>query len=539
MSRDFDYSAYGLQPPAARPSIPGGHQSIVEVLDRVLETDPGREALVGRYARYSYLELDSEVNRAAHALESLGVSVGSRVAASMPNHAELVVMFMATMRLGAIWVGLNRPLAGPEKAYILNDARASVFLGADEMVEQVLEQRSQCPTLGHVLRAEPGDRSSEWATLLAQTQDTTRPGVEIDPFGPAAIAYTSGTTGIPKGAVHSQHNILLPGAVAHERKTYDIELRHGVVLPLTILNLIVLGPMVAFQMGSCCVALDRIDPVGLAEWIRSERVGHFWGVPTIFHDLLNHPDVRPEDLLSLKQPGVGGAECPEEFRRQYKERFGEEVTIGYGMTEAPTAVSASVGQLSPGPGLCGKALPQCRIVIQDEEGKELPAGEVGEICVGPAIEGTWAGIYTPMLGYWNKPEETAKALHGGWLHTGDLGCLDPDENLFIRGRRNELILRGGANVYPAEVERALQEDARVAAAAVLGVPDERLGEDVLAFVQLEPGQQATAAELRERCAASLAKYKVPRAVHFVDEMPRNAMNKIVKKELLRRLDTST
>ena len=532
----FDYSAHSLISSPTRRELLGGPQTIAAILDPALAREPEREALVGRFARYSYAELDREVNRAARALESLGVRKGERVAASMGNHAELVVMFMATMRLGGIWVGINRQLAPPEKAYVLNDSAVAVFLASNEMVDQLAGVSRQLAGLKHVLRAEPGDDESDWTRLLSSTQDSSRPRVEIDPFAPAAIAYTSGTTGVPKGAVHSQHNILLPGAVAREERTYPPELRHGVVLPLTILNLIVLGPIVAFQVGSCCVAIDRIDPEGLAEWIRDERVGHFWGVPTILHDLLHHPDVRAEDLKSLKRPGVGGAECPEEFRRQYKERFGEEVTIGYGMTEAPTAVSASDGALSPLPGLCGKALPQCAIVIRGEGGEDLPTGEVGEICVGAASKGRWAGIYTPMLGYWNKPEETAKALRGGWLHTGDLGYLDLEGNLFIRGRRNELILRGGANVYPAEVERVLQEDERVAAAAVVGVPDERLGEDVVAFVQLEPGQEVTGAELSERCSASLARYKIPREIRFVDSMPRNAMNKIVKKELLRLLE---
>ncbi|MFQ5514416.1 MAG: class I adenylate-forming enzyme family protein [Myxococcota bacterium] len=536
MPQPFDYAAHGLIAPERRPELPGGPQTIAEILDPQLAQDPDREALVGRFARLSYGKLDREANRAAHALAALGVRPGDRVAVTMSNQTELVVMFLASMRLGAIWVGINRQLAAPEKAYVLRDSGACVYLASDEVAAQIAPLRDEIAVLRELLSAEPGDPESEWARRLAETRETSRPRVEIDPFAPAAIAYTSGTTGVPKGAVHSQHNILLPGAVAREERTYAPEIRHGVVLPLTILNLIVLGPMVAFQLGSPCVAIDRIDPEGLAEWIRRERVGHFWGVPTIFHDLLNHPGVRAEDLATLERPGVGGAECPEEFRRQYKERFGAEVTIGYGMTEAPTAVSASDGKLSPLPGLCGKALPQCRILIRNEQGRELPAGEVGEICVGPASQGRWAGVYTPMLGYWKKPEETRRALRDGWLHTGDLGFLDPEGNLFIRGRRNELILRGGANVYPAEVERVLQEDERVVAAAVVGVPDERLGEDVIAFVELAPGQHAAPDELRERCAAQLARYKVPRTIHLVDRMPRNAMNKIVKKTLLERLE---
>ena len=188
MSGSFDYSAHSLLPSFTRPALPGGPQTIAAILDPVLETEPEREALVGRFARYSYGELDREVNRAAHALESLGIHDGDRVAASMANQAELVVMFMATMRLGAIWVGINRQLAPPEKAYILNDSGVSLFMGADDMVEQVQGQSGQIPLLKHVLRAEPGDLESDWARLLSHTRDTSRPEAEIDPVAPAAIA---------------------------------------------------------------------------------------------------------------------------------------------------------------------------------------------------------------------------------------------------------------------------------------------------------------------------------------------------------------
>jgi acyl-CoA synthetase (AMP-forming)/AMP-acid ligase II len=201
------------------------------------------------------------------------------------------------------------------------------------------------------------------------------------------------------------------------------------------------------------------------------------------------------------------------------------------MTEAPTAVTRAEGAPSPRPGLCGVALPQVEIRICDEAGRALPAGEEGEICVAPASEGEWAGVYTPMLGYWRRPEETGRALRGGVYHSGDVGVLEADGTLYIRGRRSELILRGGANVYPAEVERALQDDPRVAEAAVFGIPDERLGQRVVAAVTLEPDASASPEALRARCLDQLARYKVPERIAIVGEMPRNAMSKIVKRRL--------
>jgi acyl-CoA synthetase (AMP-forming)/AMP-acid ligase II len=458
------------------------------------------------------------------------VQPGDRVAACLPNDVEIVIAMLAAARLGALWVGVNRPLAGPEKAYILADSGAAVFLALPEAAEQIERESAQLPELEHILVSDAERGGGRWAQLLEATEDATRPEVEIDPFAPAAIAYTSGTTGFPKGAVHSQHNMLLPGALSAAIDRYG-GVSQGVVLPLTILNLMVLGPLTAFQDRVCCVAMDRIDPLGLAEWVREERIGTFCGVPTILHDLLSNPGVKREDLESLVNLEAGGAVVPEEFRRLYRERFGQGVRVGYGMTEAPTAVTWSGTEDSPLPGLCGKAVAYVEIRIEDGDGGLLPAGEVGEICVAPASSGEWKDVYTPMLGYWNKPEASAEALRAGVYRTGDLGFLAEDGNLFIRGRRNELILRGGANIYPAEVERVLEEHPGVAGSAVLGISDERLGERVVAAVELEPGSQVSAEDLLARCRAQLARYKVPSQLVVVETLPRNAMSKVVKREL--------
>jgi len=529
-----------LQPSSARPRIPGdAPQTVADILTGPLLRCPSRIALVGRHSRYSYAELDAAVGRAAAALHRLGVREGDRVAASAANHPEIVIAFLATMRLGAIWAGIARALAPVEKAYMLRDSEASVFLGDAAMAAQLASRRAELPSLRELLVMEAADDDCDWARALRDRGQTpirgtaAAPPFEIDPFAPAAIAYTSGTTGFPKGAVHSQHNLLLPGAVAAATAAYPRGQVHGVLLPLTVLNLMVLVPLLAFQIDGTCVCMDRIDALGIAEWVRSEKIGHFAAVPAIYHGLLTHPEVRTEDLASLAKPEVGGAECPPSFLRLYRERFGADVAIGYGMTEAPTAVTRSLGERPPEPGLIGLALPQVDVHLLDEDGRAVADGEVGEICVAAATTGEFAGVYTPMLGYWNKPEETERALQGGMLHTGDLGMRDPASGqLYIRGRRGDLILRGGANVYPAEIERVLHADPRVAACAVLGIPDERLGERVIAAVQLADGAgTVTEEELRERCAASLARYKVPERFHFVETVPRNSMGKILKREL--------
>jgi len=527
----MDLAALGLVPPATRTPLPGGGpQGTAEVIDRIVAKDPGREALVGRSGRFTYGELDAAANRAANTLAALGVSSGSRVAACLPNDVHLPILFLATQRLGALWVGVNRLLAPPEKAYLLRDSGAHVYLTLRAQATEI-EAQPDLPELAHVIAISPGARDCAWAARCAAASGA-RPKVASESFAPAAIAYTSGTTGFPKGAVHSAHNLLLPGTLSHLTRRVPEGTRQGAVLPLTILNLIVLEVLAPWLDGRTVVAIDRTDPVGLAEWIQKERVGAFSGVPTIFHDLLTHPEVKASDLASLVAPGVGGSDVPPEVVRLYRERFGRPVGIGYGMTEAPTAVTWSDGSVPSAPGLCGKPLPQVEIEIVDEAGRVLPAGEIGEITVRPARSGPYPGVYTPMLGYWRKAEATAQALRNGRYHTGDLGFVAEDGNLYIRGRRNELILRGGANVYPAEVERALQEHPDVEFAAVFGIPDERLGERVVAVVQPKPGRAAPAEDvLRAFCTERIARYKVPDRIASAAALPRNAMGKVVKREL--------
>jgi acyl-CoA synthetase (AMP-forming)/AMP-acid ligase II len=528
----FDFRAAGLLPPSRRPEIPGGGpQNVAEVLRPGLERHPDAEALVGRHGRFSYAQLDAEANRAAHALRELGVEAGDRIACCLPNDVHLPIAFLASQRLGAIWVGINRVLAPPEKAYLLQDSGAKLYLTLAEVSGELAGHRSELSELEHVVEIAPGSDACEW-TQRCSAVSAAPIDVEIDPFGPAAISYTSGTTGLPKGAVHSQHNLLLPGAIAWIEQRFPQDTRQGSVLSLTILNLVVLELLVPWYAGRCTVCVDRVDPVSLATTIREERIGTFSCVPTLFLDLLKHPDVRDDDLASLLAPGVGGAEAPRELMELYQKRFGSRLRAGYGMTEAPTSVT--VGEYDPAepPGYCGTALPQVCIEVVDEADRVLGPGEFGEITIRAATSGPYAGAYTPMLGYWNKPDATRDALRGGRYHTGDLGIVDERGVVFIRGRRNELILRGGANVYPAEVERIIRQHPSVASVAVLGIPDARLGERVVAAIErTDASAPLDEEELREYCSSYLARYKVPSRFVALDALPRNAMGKVIKREL--------
>jgi acyl-CoA synthetase (AMP-forming)/AMP-acid ligase II len=523
--------AAALRPASSRTSIPGPVQSVAGVLGPALRESPDALALVGRGGRFTYRELDAAAARAAGALAGLGVRAGDRVGFCLPNNVDAVVAFLGCLRLGAVWVGVHRVLAPPEKEYVLRDSGVGVLLADAAAAAQVRDTAGRLPDLRSVVTVDAEGAAGEWRSLVSSSAPVD--GVEVDAFAPAGIAYTSGTTGRPKGVVHSQHNMIVPGAVLVARGSFTADEPQGVVHPLTILNQLVLMVLVAFQARAKCVVIDRHDPATIADWVKTERIATLSMVPTVFHDLLTDPGVRPSDLASVTKPRSGGSYPPESLRNLFVERFGTRITSSYGLTEAPTIVTRE----EPGDpyleGCLGRELPQVRISIRDDQDRKVPVGGAGEICVEPAADGVWAGVYTPMLGYWGLADETERALRGGLLHTGDVGRLDAEGRLFLVDRKSSLIIRGGSNIYPAEVERVLHADTRVAECAVVARPDDRLGEATVAFVQLRDGTAATADELRAACRAELASYKVPDEVRFLDEFPRGALGKITRSELER------
>ena len=490
--------------------------TISRVLDRALDTDPDREALVTRGARLTYAELDRAAHRAAHALRALGVSAGDRVGASLPNEADVVIAFHGAMRLGAVWVGVNRALAPPEQRHLLSDCSARVLLTDDDVGD-----------LGV-----PVVDLDTWRAALDAAPDRTWDGPDPDAFAPAGIAYTSGTTGHPKGAVHSQHNLLVPGAVLVTSRGYGPELRKGDCFPFTILNMAVLTTLLVSQAGGTSIVMDRLDAEGVAAWIRTERVTTWNGPPALLHSLAANDRIAAGDLASLDEVWTGGADCPEAIRQAFADKFGLPVLATYGLTEAPTVVAIDTrpaGRRGPSdhrPGASGHPLPHLRVHITGKDGSRLPAGETGQICISAADE-----RYRPMLGYWERPDATAEALVDAELRTGDLGFLDEDGFVHVRDRLSLLIIRGGANVYPAEVERVVASFPGVAASAVVGLPDERLGERVAALIEPESGVEVDLAALRGHLESNLARYKVPERLEIVTALPRNAMGKVVRSAL--------
>jgi long-chain acyl-CoA synthetase len=491
--------------------VTGLPRDVAAVLERGLSERPDGLAVVGRSGSLTYRELDAMAASAAGALWEGGVRPGDRVAACLPNDLDIVVAFHAAMRIGAIWVGIGSALAVPEKLALIRHSGARIMLAPAELAGE----------LGSAVRVVTVD---EWRSLAGA--GLSAPRVEIDPHAAAGIAYTSGTTGAPKGVVHSQHNLLLPGAVLVAERRYGPELRKGDCLPLTILNLIALSTLLTAQTGGCCVLMDRRDSLGVAEWIRTERVDVWNGVPTQLWDLVRDPKVSAADLATLHDVWCGGAHCPDELRDAFGAKFGHSLRGTYGLTEAPTIVAIDPIGTGWRARCSGRVLPHLSVSVQS-----------GELCVSAADSGPWADMWTPMLGLWDGEGVTPGGP--GPLRTGDLGTVDGNGWLRVIDRRKLLIVRGGANVYPAEVERVLLGYPGVAGAAVFGIPDERLGEKVAVLVESKEGEQhPSASALETHCAENLARYKIPEVWGFVEALPRNAMGKVIRGELVGLLGAS-
>ena len=532
MWTDEKLAEHGLKPAPARTPIPVGPQDVVTFIDESLAARPDKMALIGRHRRLTFAELEQEINAAAAYLQSLGLTMGDRIAASASNHPEIVIAFLAAQRLGLIWFGINRNYSTPEKLYLIEDGGPRVVLAETRIAEDLRSAGIGGDGRRLIVMEPVGD--CEWTAGVAAHRGASRADIAIDPWAPAGIAYTSGTTGRPKGAVHSQHNMMVAATMAAlvvgDKR---LEAIRGQASPMTILNMLIGGPLSALSAGNTLVCMDRIDVTGLAEWIGAEKINTLSLVPTLIQDLLTSPDIDPAQVESLTWVVVGAAMVPEGMPALYEARFGHKPTIGYGLTENPTVVSRTVDSTPATEGAVGRAMRHLDVATVDNDDQRLPAGEVGEIVIRPISTGEWADVYTPTLGYWNNPKATEELLRNGWMHTGDMGRVDPDGEMFIHSRRSELIVRGGSNIYPAEIERIIRLDERVVDCAVVGMPERRLGEVPAAFVQVNPGTESDALleDLRAQCEMELARYKVPVFWKALDELPRNVMGKIVKQEL--------
>jgi fatty-acyl-CoA synthase len=507
-------------------------ETIGENLRRTVERFAGRDALVVPHQSYraTYAELWDQVGRAARGLMARGVAKGDRVGIWSPNRYEWVIVQYATARIGAILVNINPAYRTAELEYALNQSGISFLILArafrqSDYVGMLGEVRSRCPELREALVLEDG-----WDALL---RDSARVSEEqlaereatLQFDDPINIQYTSGTTGFPKGATLSHHNILNNGYFVGEALRYTENDRVCIPVPFYHCFGMVLGNLASTTHGSVMVIPgEAYDPEAVMRTVQDERCTSLYGVPTMFIGELDHPRFRDFDFSTLRTGVMAGSPCPVEVMKRVQSSMNmREVTIAYGMTEtSPVSTqSATDDPLDKRVSTVGRVFPHVEIkVVDPETGAVVPRGERGELCTRG---------YVVMLGYWNNEEATRNAIDAGrWMHTGDLATMDEDGYLNIVGRIKDMIIRGGENVYPREIEEFLYGHPDVAEVQVIGVPSERYGEEVMAWVKLREGATVSDEQLVEYCRGKIASFKIPRYWKFVDEYPMTVTGKIQK-----------
>jgi long-chain acyl-CoA synthetase len=486
---------------------------------------PAKTAVILGETKLSYARLDELSDRAAASLAAAGVQPGDRVGLQLPNIPQFVIAYFGILKAGGVVVPMNVLLKAPEIEFQLRDSGARTLITYGAFLDESAKAAEAAGLASLYVVAEAGAPATGIAFEALLAGD--RPGPQLalrSPADPAVIIYTSGTTGTPKGAVLSHLSLYMNADIPGRLFEFGADDTVVVALPLfhvfglsSVMNTCVL-------LGGTMSLVPRFEPRAVLELMQRDRVSVFMGVPTMFIGLLQAADSADYDLASLRVAVSGGAPIPAEVIDSFERRFGVPILEGYGLSESSSAATFNISATERKVYSAGKPIWGTSVQIWDDNGQPLSAGsgQVGEIVLRGA---------NIMIGYHNQPEATAKAFAGGWFHTGDLGYLDEDGFLFIVDRIKDLIIRGGYNVYPREVEEVLYSHPAVAEAAVVGVPDPRLGEEVRAIVAVKPGQSVTEAELiafvKERAAA----YKYPRTIEFRDSLPKNATGKILKKEL--------
>jgi long-chain acyl-CoA synthetase len=464
----------------------------------------------------TYAELDERSARLAALLEARGLRQGDRVGLMLPNVLEFPISYYGVLRAGGVVVPMNVLLKRREIAFYLEDSGAELLLAWHGFAEEARDGAADAGA--ELIEVEP----EAFAELLL-AHDPRRGLAETDEEDTAVILYTSGTTGKPKGAELTHFNLSRNADIA-SRTTCVVQAGDVALGALPLFHSFgqTVSMNASLRVGATLTLVSRFDPAEVLETMQRDRVTHFYGVPTMYGALLHHPGREDFDTSTLRICITGGASMPVEVLRGFEGAFGCELLEGYGLSEtSPVACTNHPGRERK-PGSIGTPLEEVEMKVVDEHDEEVPQGEVGEI----VIQG-----HNVMKGYWERPDATAEAMRGGWFHSGDMARVDEDGYFFIVDRKKDLIIRGGYNVYPREVEEVLYEHPKIREAAVLGVPDERWGEEIGAAVVLHEGAELAAEEVSEYVKAQIAAYKYPRLVWFLDDLPKGPTGKILKREI--------
>lgn len=495
--------------------------NLAVILSETARRSPDKTVTILGDSRMSYGELDELSGRLAAGLAASGISPGDVVALQLPNIPQFLIAYFGILKAGGVVVPLNVLLKAPEVAYHLRDCSATALITwAGVLGEAAPGAKEAGVTQVYVV-------GGAGAVPFEQLLSAPAPGpafAQRDPADTAVIMYTSGTTGRPKGAelTHLQlyMNADIPG------RLFDVQPDDIVITVLPLFHVFGLSSImnVCVRFGCTMSLIPRFEAAAVLTAIEHDRATIFEGVPTMYVALLGCPELDSYDLSSMRIAISGGASIPAPVLDAFEKRFGVVILEGYGLTETASTTTFNVSVTDRRAYSVGKPIWGTQTEVWDAEGKPLPPGadNVGEVVT--------RGLHV-MKGYLNKPDDTASVFTGNWFHTGDLGYFDEDGYLFIVGRSKELIIRGGYNVYPAEIEGVLHEHPAVAEAAVIGVPDERLGEEVMAVLTLRPGAVLTPREAIIFCRERVAAYKYPRVIEIRDVLPKNALGKILKDRL--------
>ncbi|MFT3863890.1 MAG: long-chain fatty acid--CoA ligase [Solirubrobacterales bacterium] len=464
----------------------------------------------------TYGELDDRAARLATLLRERGLEAGDRVGVMLPNVLEFPIAYYGILRAGGVVVPMNVLLKRREIAYYLEDSGAKLLLAWHGFLEEAAAGAADAGA--ELIGVEPA--------AFAATLDAVEPPAEVaavEDGDTAVILYTSGTTGQPKGAELSHLNLIRNAEVSSRTNTTvgpgDIVLG---ALPLFHTFGQTVSMNASMLVGATLTLVPKFDPGEVLETIARDGVSHFYGVPTMYGALLHHPERESYDTSSLRVCMTGGSSMPVEVLRGFEEAFGAIVMEGYGLSETSPVASCNHPHMERKPGSIGTPIEGVEMRIVDENDAEVAQGEVGEI----VIRG-----HNIMKGYWGRPEASDEALRGGWFHSGDMGRVDEDGYFYVVDRKKDMIIRGGYNVYPREVEELLYEHPAIREAAVVGVPHDEWGEEIGAAVVLEPGAEAAPEEISAWVRERIAAYKYPRLVWFLDDLPKGPTGKILKREI--------
>jgi long-chain acyl-CoA synthetase len=464
----------------------------------------------------TYGELDDRSARAAALLREKGLQQGDRVGVMLPNTLEFPISYYGILRAGGVVVPMNVLLKRREIAFYLEDSGAKLLLGWHGFAEEARDGAADAAT--ELIEVEP----EAFAELLGDRE----PDVDLadtDEEDTAVILYTSGTTGKPKGAELTHFNLSRNSDIA-SRTTSSVKAGDVVLGALPLFHSFgqTVSMNASLRVGATLTLLPKFDPGEALEIMQRDGVTHFYGVPTMYGTLLHHPGREGYDTSALRICITGGASMPVEVLRGFEEAFGCELLEGYGLSETSPVACTNHPSRPRKPGSIGTPIEEVEMKVVDENDHEVPQGEVGEI----VIRG-----HNIMKGYWRRPEATEEAMRGGWFHTGDMAKVDEDGYFFIVDRKKDLIIRGGYNVYPREVEEVLYEHPKIREAAVLGVPHDQWGEEIGAAVVLHEGEELSPEEVSAYVKERIAAYKYPRIVWFMEELPKGPTGKILKREI--------